>query len=114
VSFAFNPHQGLIVVRAELWGASGKGILSLALDTGATSTLVNQSRLMQLGYDPSVVPNRLQITTGSGVIFVPRIAISKIAALVQERTNFMVLAHTLRRAQVLTGLSGWIFFAGRT
>lgn len=46
MSFAFNPNQGLIIVQTELWGPLGNGILSLALDTGATSTLVNQSRLM--------------------------------------------------------------------
>jgi hypothetical protein len=79
VSFAFNPHQGLIIVQAELWGPAGNGILSSGLDTGATSTLVSQSRLMQLGYDPAAVPDRIQMTTGSGVEFVPRITLSKIA-----------------------------------
>lgn len=54
MSFAFDPYQGLIIVRAEIWGPSGSGILLLALDTGATSTLVNQSRLLQLGYELSV------------------------------------------------------------
>jgi hypothetical protein len=39
VNFAFDPQRGLIVVRAELWGPSGSGVLQLALDTGATSTL---------------------------------------------------------------------------
>jgi predicted aspartyl protease len=67
VSFAFDPHRGLVLVQAELLGRSGTGILSLALDTGATGTMVNQSRLMQLGYDPAAAPNRLQVTTGSGV-----------------------------------------------
>jgi predicted aspartyl protease len=113
VSFAFDPYQGLIIVRAELWGASGKGILSLALDTGATSTLVNQSRLMQLGYDPSAVPDRLQITTGSGIEFVPQIAISKISALGQERTNFPVLVHTLPPSASVDGLLGLDFFRGQ-
>lgn len=56
MSFAFNPHQGLIIVHAEIWGASRSAVLSLALDTGATFTLVNQGRLMQLGYDPAVTP----------------------------------------------------------
>lgn len=113
MSFAFNPYQGLIVVQAELWGASGKGILSLALDTGATSTLVNQSRLMQLGYDPSTVPDRLQIITGSGIEFVPQIAVSKIAALGQERPNFLVLAHTLPPSATVDGLLGLDFFRGQ-
>jgi len=35
MSFRFNPQRGLIMVRAELIGASGSVNLRLALDTGA-------------------------------------------------------------------------------
>ena len=35
MSLSFDPRQGLIVVRAELWGPTGSAILQLALDTGA-------------------------------------------------------------------------------
>ena len=41
MSFSFNPHQGLIVVRTELVGPSGSAILRLVLDIGATNTLAN-------------------------------------------------------------------------
>ncbi|MBI1928063.1 retroviral-like aspartic protease family protein [Candidatus Poribacteria bacterium] len=114
MSFAFNPNQGLIIVQAELWGPSGNGILSLALDTGATSTLVNQSRLMQLGYDPAVVPERFQMTTGSGVEFVPRITLSQIVALGREHANFPVLCHTLPPSTGVDGLLGLDFLRGQT
>ena len=114
MSSTFNPHRGLIVVRVELWGPSSNGVVSLALDTGATSTLVNQSRLMQLGYDPAIVPDRFQMTTGSGVEFVPRITLSKIAALGQERTIFPVLCHTLPPSAGVDGLLGLDFFRGQT
>ena len=36
MSVPFDPQQGLIIVRAELWGPNGSGVLRLALDTGAT------------------------------------------------------------------------------
>jgi predicted aspartyl protease len=110
VSFTFNPHRGLIVVRVALWGPSGSGILPLALDTGATSTMVNQSRLMQLGYNPAAVPDRFQVTTGSGVEFAPRIPLNKIAALGQERDDFPVLCHTLPPSAGVDGLLGLDFF----
>ena len=57
MNFAFDPDRGLIVVRAELWGPSGSGVLQLALDTGATSTLINVGMLVAIGYDP----DRLQM-----------------------------------------------------
>lgn len=41
MSYPFDPQQGLIIVGAELWGPSGSALLRLALDTGATATVVN-------------------------------------------------------------------------
>lgn len=89
------------------------GILSLALDTGATATMVNQSRLMQLGYDPAGSPDRLQVTTGSGIEFVPRVTVEKIAALGQERAGCLVLCHTLPPTVGVDGLLGLDFLRGQ-
>jgi len=110
MSYLFDQHQGLIIVRTELTGPSGIGILRLALDTGATGTLVNAGMLVSLGYDPSLVPDRFQITTGSGVDFVPRISLHKIKALGMERTDFSVLCHTLPPSAGVDGLLGLDFF----
>ena len=66
MSVPFDPQQGLIIVRAELWGPNGSGVLRLALDTGATGTVVNVGLLVALGYDPALAPDRVQVTTGSG------------------------------------------------
>ena len=66
MSVPFDPQQGLIIVRAELWGPNGSGVLRLALDTGATGTVVNVGLLVALGYDPALAPERVQVTTGSG------------------------------------------------
>jgi hypothetical protein len=76
--------------------------------------MVNQSRLMQLGYDPAAAPDRLQITTGSGVEFVSRLTVSKISTLGQERTEFPVLCHTLPPSAGVDGLLGLDFFRGQT
>lgn len=110
MSFPFDAQQGLIIVRAELAGPSGTAILRLALDTGATSTLVNIGMLVSIGYDPALAPERIQVTTGSGVEFVPRITLSKITALGQERSNFPVLCHTLPPSAGVDGLLGLDFF----
>src|ERR1035441_6099618 len=91
----FNPQAGLIIVRSELFGPSGSIILRLALDTGATSTMISVGPLAAVGYDPSLVSDRVQVITGSGVEFVPRIQISRLTALGRERTCFPILSHTL-------------------
>jgi predicted aspartyl protease len=94
VSSPFDPQQGLIIVRAELWGPTGSAVLRLALDTGATATLVNIAMLVAVGYDPALAPTRVQVTTGSGVEYVPRVTVSRLLALEQDRTDFAVLGHT--------------------
>ncbi len=112
MSFSFDPQQGLIFVSAELWGPSGSAVLRLALDTGATFTVVNIGMLVALGYDPALISDRIQVTTGSGVEFVPRVPLDKIMALGQKRTDFPVLGHTLPPSTGVDGLLGLDFFRG--
>ena len=113
MTFSFDPHQGLIIIQGELEGPSGTAILRLALDTGATGTLINVGMLVSIGYDPSLAPDRVQVTTGSGVEFVPRIRLNKITALGQEQTDFAVLCHTLPPSATVDGLLGLDFFRGQ-
>jgi len=71
VSYSFDARHGLIILLAELFGTSGSIIVRLALDTGATRTTINVGLLTTIGYDPSLVPDRIQMTTGSGVEYAP-------------------------------------------
>jgi predicted aspartyl protease len=114
MSHPFNAQRGLIMVQAELFGPSGSAILRLALDTGATSTLINNGLLVAVGYDPALAPDRIQITTGSGVEFTPRLTIDKLVALGQEQVNFPVLGHTLPPSAGIDGLLGLDFMRGLT
>jgi len=114
VSFPFDPEQGLIIVPVELVGPSGNALLQLALDTGATSTVVNVGALVALGYDPALDPERVQISTGSSVEFVARIKIDRIVALGHERVDFHVLCHTLPPSVSVDGLLGLNFFREKT
>jgi hypothetical protein len=102
VTFRFDPRYGLIIVQAELWGPAGSAVLRLALDTGATSTMANVGLL-----------DRVQVTTGSGVEFVPRVTLDKVMALGQERAGFPVLGHTLPPSSGVDGLLGLDFFRGQ-
>ena len=106
MSVPFVSQSGLIIVPAAVDGPSGSGVLRLALDTGATGTVINVGMLVALGYDPALTPQRIQVTTGSGVEFVPRITLDKIVALGQERTHFPVLGHTLPPSAGIDGLLG--------
>src|SRR5262249_21077810 len=114
MSVPFNPQQGLIVADAEVEGPAGVTVLRLALDTGATTTLLNLGPLVLVGYDPAVAPTRVQVTTGSGVEYVPRLPVSRLKALGQERRAFPVLGHTLPPSAAIDGVLGLDFFRGLT
>ena len=102
----FDPSQGLIIVPARLFGPSNDAIVRLALDTGATSTLINTEITVFLGYDPATSTDRIQVTTGSGVEFCPRVAMKRIDALGRSMNNFPVLCHSLPPTSQVDGLLG--------
>lgn len=112
MSEPFNATAGLILVGAELEGPTGTAVLQLALDTGATSTVINIAVLVAVGYDPALAPNRVQMTTGSGVQYAPLVAVSRLRTLGQERLGLDVLGHTLPPGTGVDGLLGLDFLRG--
>ena len=70
--------------------------------------------LVAVGYDPALAPTRVQVTTGSGVEYVPRLTLSRILALGQERVDFAVLGHTLPPSAGVDGLLGLDFLRGQS
>jgi len=112
MSVAFNPASGLVRVGAELEGPSGISLVRLALDTGATGTLLNVAVLVAVGYDPALAPSRVQVTAGSGVEYAPLVTVTRLKALGRERTAFPLLAHTLPPGAGVDGLLGLDFMRG--
>lgn len=113
MSHSFDPNEGLIIVPTRLWGPSGDTVVRLALDTGATGSVVSWDIVVFLGYDPAIVSERIQMTTGSGVEFVPRVIIERIEGLRQERQYFPVLCHNMPPSATVDGVLGLDFFRSR-
>ena len=105
----FNPQNGLIIIKAHLYGPSGDTVARLALDTGASYTMVRNAILVNIGYDPDSLPKTVNFTTGSGVESASRVTVEKLEALNQERANFSVVAHTLPPTALIDGVLGLDF-----
>jgi predicted aspartyl protease len=112
MSVRFDTRLRLVVVRAEIDGPSGTGVFRFALDTGASTTLINASLLTALGYDPSLANERIEITTASGVEYAAVLPIRRIHALGRERLGLPVLCHTLPPSTGVDGLLGLNFLRG--
>lgn len=112
MSTPFDPHRGVILIFARLEGPTGEYLARLALDTGATVTTIQTAVLVAIGYDPAASVDRLSMTTGSGVEYVPRLPIRRIEALGRERADFPVVAHTLPPSATVDGLLGLNYMRG--
>jgi len=112
MKITFDPTQGLIVIPARLYGLHTDTIARLALDTGATGSMINWDVAVLLGYDPASTEERIHVTTGSGVEFAPRIVVKKIELLGRTLENFPILCHTLPPTATVDGLLGLDFFRG--
>ncbi len=113
MTYPFDPRAKLVIAPTRLWGATGDIVVNLAVDTGATRTLINWDVIVFLGYDPAASAERVQITTGSGVEFVPRVRLERIQGLGTEYRDFEVLCHTLPPSASVDGLLGLDFFRNK-
>jgi len=109
MSVPFNARHGPILIEAEVTGPTRSLALELILDTGATTSLLSETILTALGYDLSLVTSRAQMTTGSSIISVPRVTLTRMTALGSHRFGFSVLAYTLSTSTTVKGLLGLDF-----
>ena len=108
----FDPEQGLIVVTATMQGPIDSAVVKLALDTGATHSILHPDALARVGYQPDESENRVQVTTGSGLEYAPVVTVSKLAALGKVCAEFYVTAVALPETATVDGVLGLDFFRG--
>ena len=112
MKFSFAPEYGLVYVRVKIVCGERDMILNLALDTGASATMISAKRLAEVGYDLDKPEDEIYITTGSGLIFVPKITIEKLMALGETKANFTVISHDLPPTASVDGVLGLDFLRG--
>ena len=109
MKFLFKSDYGLVYVRVKVSCGGREAILNLALDTGASATIVSAKKLTEVGYDLTKPEDEIYITTGSGLIFVPKITIEKLTALGKTKDDFVIIAHDLPPTASVDGVLGLDF-----
>ena len=112
MSFPFNPRGGLIIVPATLGGPHREVIVELALDTGATTTVINQVALQYAGFKLDEDGRPAEITTGSGTESVLEVRLDSIHALGKLENDFAILCHNLPPSTTVDGVLGLDFLRG--
>ena len=108
----FDVTATLIVVDATVYGPDPNRTVTLpmAVDTGASSTLISPDVAFALGYDPAVSPDRRRIVTGSGIEYASMIRVEKLCAIGEFVDDLDVLCHDLPDQSRVDGLLGLSFF----
>jgi len=110
----FDAQEGLVMIMSEVFGPRGVAVLRLAVDTGATTTVIRKDTMALLGYVPNRSERYVRLATGSGEVSAPIVEIRSIEALGVLKQHFSVVCHTMPGSTALDGVLGFDFMRGRT
>lgn len=109
MKYKFHPDAPIIVIEPELEGEGVTERIKMALDTGATYTMIPWKIARVLGLKPEVSERRLDITTASGVESVPLVSVKSIVVFDKKVENMDVVIHDLPPRSYVDGLLGLSF-----
>ena len=100
-------------MEASASGPADSMDLQLILDTGATTSMLSEDVVRQLGYDPDLDSKRIEFTTTGGAVTRPIITLNRLSALDQHRLGLEVIVHSIPGDTKVDGLLGLDFLRGR-
>jgi aspartyl protease family protein len=106
----FDPRFSVVVLWVSIEGKAKRGLhLRMALDTGASLTVIPWDAAEVLGYDPARTKRRVQFMTGSGMEAAPVLAVEGMEVLGVRVNRVPVLCHDLPQRSLVDGLLGLSF-----
>lgn len=107
---AFDPALHIIIVRVKLQDENGRPLyVRMALDTGASMTVIPWQAAERLGLDPARSRRRVRFMTGSGMEVAPVLTVPAMELIGVRLTNISVLCHDLPQRSLVDGLLGLSF-----
>jgi predicted aspartyl protease len=101
--------EGIIPLYVEIEGPTTKRIIKMALDTGATFTMMPPEIARDIGHDPTLTRRRIEVATASGSVLVPILKVKSISCLGTKLKNVEVVCHSLPPESPVEGLLGLNF-----
>ena len=103
----FDPESSVIVITPTLIGTNGKKKkIDMALDTGATYTMIPWEIAEVLGYTPGLSKKRIELITASGVEKAPLITLNSISLRKKKVKDVKTIIHDLPTKSYVDGLLG--------
>jgi clan AA aspartic protease (TIGR02281 family) len=105
--FRFNTKTPVIILMVLLEGkGNSKQKIRMALDTGATYTMIPWETAEILGLEPELSKERIEIITASGVEKTPLVTLKYMVVLGKRIEGVKVVVHDLPPKSYVDGLLG--------
>ena len=106
----FDSKSSIIVITPTLVGINGKRKkIDMALDTGATYTMIPWDIAEVLGHAPELSKERMELITASGVEKSPLITLNSLSILNKKANDVKTIVHDLPPKSYVDGLLGLSF-----
>jgi len=103
----FNTESPVIIITILLEGkGNSKQKIKVALDTGATYTMIPWKTAVVLGLEPELSKEKIEIITASGVEKAPLVTLDSILILGKKIEGVEVVVHDLPPKSYVDGLLG--------
>ena len=110
--FEFSDDTNLIIIIAKVDGYE----VRLALDTGASDTVIDFTALMIAGYRKNNVVEEVELETAKGIIIADVFNVNEISTLGISKYSFNVCSYDFLANNILTDIDGVLgldFFMGK-
>ena len=97
---------GLLIVYVRLSGPKGARLVRLALDTGATATMIPPKAALAIGVNPATSTKFRETLTASGKELIPLIVIPKLQVFERTLRSITLACHELPSESPIDGLLG--------
>lgn len=107
--FKLDANLGIILCHAEIGGSARPIFLKLALDTGATYTILPFEAVKAAGINPFQTGKQIEIVMGGGTVLAPLVHLPSFKAFGYEVKKLQVVCHNLPPESSVEGLLGLNF-----
>ena len=97
---------GLLIVYVRLSGPKGHRLIRLALDTGATTTMVPPHALLAIGVNPAKVSSYHETLTASSRELIPLVVVPELRVFETTFRRVALACHELPSESPVDGLLG--------
>ena len=97
---------GLLIVYVRLTGPKGSRLVRLALDTGATATMIPPKAALAIGVNPARSTASRETLTASGKELIPLVVIPRFQIFEETFRRITVACHELPAESPIDGLLG--------